>query len=252
MFTKRSGFTLIELLVVIAIIAILAAILFPVFARAKESANRSRCASNLQQIATGMEVYKNDFGGLPYSSTYPNAPGLGRYGQAFWLKLMRPYVRSAGVFRCPSARLKYVYSNCPTAGLLESEYPNGISYGYNEYMVYNKASTYWPDINNLRYPSKTALIADCNAIMFTDWGGGPPIPEGMVRLKYADSPMPYTTLKSRHDTVQFVFADCHAKSLSLDSLYYKGTFVSPYGQLKPIIPRSKEFPVINPDAIPGP
>ena len=58
---RRSGFTLIELLVVIAIIAILAAILFPVFAQAREKARQITCASNLKQIATAMHMYSQDF-----------------------------------------------------------------------------------------------------------------------------------------------------------------------------------------------
>src|SRR5438093_3030967 len=61
---KQQGFTLIELLVVIAIIAILAAILFPVFARARENARRASCQSNLKQIGLGMEQYKQDYDGL--------------------------------------------------------------------------------------------------------------------------------------------------------------------------------------------
>ena len=63
---RRSGFTLIELLVVIAIIAILAAILFPVFARARESARRTSCISNLKQLALGTMMYAQD-----YDETYP-------------------------------------------------------------------------------------------------------------------------------------------------------------------------------------
>jgi len=105
---KDAGFTLIELLVVIAIIAILAAILFPVFARAKENARVSVCTSNLRQIGTGLILYAQDsqdvlpprFGVLEYrdrnGKLYPE-------GVHWWYKeLIKPYLRNQKVFECPS------------------------------------------------------------------------------------------------------------------------------------------------------
>ena len=109
---KRKGFTLIELLVVIAIIAILAAILFPVFAKAREKARQSSCASNLKQIAMAMFQYKQDYDGLHVLSypiigehgQYPNPCG-DRTGTIYWFAdLLQPYVKSEGVFICPSGK----------------------------------------------------------------------------------------------------------------------------------------------------
>jgi prepilin-type N-terminal cleavage/methylation domain-containing protein/prepilin-type processing-associated H-X9-DG protein len=97
---KRNGFTLIELLVVIAIIAILAAILFPVFARARENARRSSCQSNLKQIALGIMQYSQD-----YDETFPQAfinatVVAGRpYG---WADAIQPYLKSEQIYQCPS------------------------------------------------------------------------------------------------------------------------------------------------------
>jgi len=107
----RKGFTLIELLVVIAIIAILAAILFPVFAQAREKARQTSCLSNMKQIGTAMMMYAQD-----YDETYPGddtAPvvGDGRWGTYYWMFLTIPYIKNnpvafskpkGGIFSCPS------------------------------------------------------------------------------------------------------------------------------------------------------
>jgi len=105
---KAFGFTLIELLVVIAIIAILAAILFPVFAQAREKARQISCLSNLKQIGTGMLMYSQDFDETWMPSRTP-APGGNWYE---WSVLVQPYIKNgstvvdnytSGVFNCPSA-----------------------------------------------------------------------------------------------------------------------------------------------------
>lgn len=93
----RSGFTLIELLVVIAIIAILAAILFPVFARARENARRSSCQSNLKQMGLGFMQYTQD-----YDERYPGFAGWG--GAGGWIPMVNPYIKSTDVLRCPSVK----------------------------------------------------------------------------------------------------------------------------------------------------
>lgn len=97
--SRAKGFTLIELLIVITIIAILAAILFPVFARARENARRSSCQSNLKQVGMGMEQYKNDYDGF-FPPAYVPFSGSPVYA---WPTLIFPYVKSEQVFVCPSA-----------------------------------------------------------------------------------------------------------------------------------------------------
>ena len=92
---KSTGFTLIELLVVIAIIAILAAILFPVFARARENARRSSCSSNLKQIGLGMMQYLQD-----YDETFPVA--ISGSEDTNWANTIQPYVKSYQILQCPS------------------------------------------------------------------------------------------------------------------------------------------------------
>ena len=97
---SRSAFTLIELLVVIAIIALLAAILFPVFARARENARRSSCQSNLKQIGIGVMQYVQD-----NDERYPmlwSYATVGSQANVFWTNSLQPYMKSVQVFTCPS------------------------------------------------------------------------------------------------------------------------------------------------------
>ncbi|RYX83352.1 DUF1559 domain-containing protein [bacterium] len=96
---SRQAFTLIELLVVIAIIAILAAILFPVFARARENARRSSCQSNLKQIGLGIVQYIQDYDErFPMHRVGNPAPGK-TYG---WADSIQPYIKSTQLLQCPS------------------------------------------------------------------------------------------------------------------------------------------------------
>ena len=107
---RRRGFTLIELLVVIAIIAILAAILFPVFARARERASQTACLSNMKQLGTALTMYTDDHEGR----TPGNAVGIAGENKplgwmdptagANWAASTYPYVKSLALYVCPSAR----------------------------------------------------------------------------------------------------------------------------------------------------
>jgi len=120
--TVKRGFTLIELLVVIAIIAILAAILFPVFARARENARRAACQSNMKQIALGFKQYIQD-----YDEQYPRAAHGAVYTgnpngavNPVWADQIVPYLKSNQIYVCPS-------DSTSATG-------NYISYGYNQFV----------------------------------------------------------------------------------------------------------------------
>jgi prepilin-type N-terminal cleavage/methylation domain-containing protein len=111
----RRGFTLIELLVVVAIIAILAAILFPVFAQAREKARQTACLSNQKQLGTAVLMYQQDYDERLYFYASTAAPSQSRTGAVLpdagsvspvrWYNALLPYTRSNGLLRCPSDEL---------------------------------------------------------------------------------------------------------------------------------------------------
>jgi len=110
----RRGFTLIELLVVIAIIAILAAILFPVFAKAREKARQSSCLSNVRQLSTAIMMYIQDYDEVfPAAYDYASTPTSAR----FWFAQAEPYMKNGQIFDCPSASVEANPKTAPEYGV---------------------------------------------------------------------------------------------------------------------------------------
>jgi prepilin-type N-terminal cleavage/methylation domain-containing protein/prepilin-type processing-associated H-X9-DG protein len=118
--TRRTGFTLIELLVVIAIIAILAAILFPVFARAREKARQASCTSNLKQIGLAHMMYAQDYDErlAPYEVNHGSS--LRRAGATY--DVIYPYTQNEQIYICPSEEFTY---NGHAGGTTRSEFAAG-------------------------------------------------------------------------------------------------------------------------------
>lgn len=151
----RRGFTLIELLVVIAIIAILAAILFPVFARAREKAKQTSCLSNMKQIGLATMMYAQD-----YDDTYPSTQldygGHYNASYSYWPEFVQPYIKNWQILVCPSENRPSVTSRL-TGERIPSVLAN--AYGMNQNFGYRFTSGI--SMAQLEAPAQIILITEC-------------------------------------------------------------------------------------------
>jgi prepilin-type N-terminal cleavage/methylation domain-containing protein/prepilin-type processing-associated H-X9-DG protein len=235
MFAKSRGFTLIELLVVIAIIAILAAILFPVFARAREKARQTSCLSNLKQLGLGLQMYVQDFDETmpPYVVIWDN--GIRSHG---YYDLIFPYVKNEEIFVCPSqhdydtARWAEHRTENPSGAGINLRY---IRASYTGVRALSTRIPYAPfnstglKLAAFEKPAETVMLFDsyCHYIVrpsqvgFNDDTYEPlPLPDAGYY-----SPTWHGGLYPRHnEQANFAFADGHAKSMgqapSLSSFTY--------------------------------
>ena len=101
---RSSAFTLIEMLVVIGIIAILSALLFPVYSRVREKGRAASCTSNLRQLALAFQQYTSDNGTFPcwYNAHQPTNPLPSNYPGLPWGVRIQPYIKNIAIFQCPS------------------------------------------------------------------------------------------------------------------------------------------------------
>jgi prepilin-type N-terminal cleavage/methylation domain-containing protein/prepilin-type processing-associated H-X9-DG protein len=162
----RRGFTLIELLVVIAIIAILAAILFPVFAKAREKARQSSCLNNMKQLTLGMLQYVQDYDERFMACRYPNgidyipSPITGSNVCPTWCECIYPYVKNSQVYVCPSDST----ARPSTFGTVGTNRGNVWSYGRNYGYFENTKATVNNSLTLAQFPqpAETIMLMETN------------------------------------------------------------------------------------------
>jgi prepilin-type N-terminal cleavage/methylation domain-containing protein/prepilin-type processing-associated H-X9-DG protein len=162
---KGEGFTLIELLVVIAIIAILAAILFPVFAKAREKARQSSCSNNLKQLATAIiGTYANDWDErLPSSVLDMTSNTLASINSSAWDEQIASYVKSDAVYKCPSNSFKkYSVHQPPQTVSNRASKTRIVSYGMNDQLLGVVANDSVPKDRTLAQAKGMTLAAMTN------------------------------------------------------------------------------------------
>jgi len=204
----RRGFTLIELLVVIAIIAILAAILFPVFATARNQARKTQCISNLKQIGTAFGMYAEDYDGLlPIYHT----------GTATWWDALKEVAKTVAIGACPSAISQYGYAS----GYALSVYVSGAAY------------------SSITDPSGTVVVCDAGGLVSgkdSGWSQCHVLPPSQTSSTY-----PNSWPAARHNgTIVVLWADWHVNSQRFGSDFYPAIGQFPTYMTNPANPRYRD------------
>ena len=206
---RRVGFTLIELLVVIAIIAILAAILFPVFAKAREKARAASCLSNCKQMATAYLMYAQD-----YDSRCCGTWGTGitpRPGTITWMEMIYPYTKNIGIYKCPDSEETFTFGTDDGDG----DYDAAIAYGLNtsRFVTMGRVGCgRSPLVSSFVNPADTVMLGDSTPILYGSYGI---LAEMLIYGSYSNQWMP----DMRHtEHANLAFMDGHGKAMKNEQL----------------------------------
>lgn len=199
----RNAFTLVELLIVVAIVALLAAILLPVFNKVQDSSKTSSCQSNLRQIGIAMELYASDYRGI-YPSSYAASTNC------TWSDAAAQYAKSDTIFTCPKAPEQFYQTGCLAEATVD-----GVGHDYDGGYLLNIPDSERSSIvnqNRIRTPTQMILVTEGNSpghVTYVRNGVGP----------LTDELLKYTNLEFRHNNgVNALFADGHIKWLTKDTL----------------------------------
>ena len=202
----KKAFTLIELLVVIAIIAILAAILFPVFAQAKEAAKKTSCLSNMKQLGTSFNIYSTDADDnviCPGTTVVSNNV----WDRLSWDRIAQPYVKNYDILACPDDSVSPKVK-APWGVMVRRSYTMPMNLGY-DWTVSGDASknygAYGVNYSELQFPAITVQLVErdnCNTADNWDWCS---VNEGMQGY--------WGRVKIRHNnTTNILYGDSHSKA----------------------------------------
>jgi prepilin-type N-terminal cleavage/methylation domain-containing protein/prepilin-type processing-associated H-X9-DG protein len=235
---RRKGFTLIELLVVIAIIAILAAILFPVFARAREKARQASCQSNLKQIDLAFLMYATDYderfpvwnwgNRINGGGNYPGTSIPPSLGMVAWQAATFPYVKNTQLYMCPSRDVAQCnWASCYPWGNVVPQ----CNYGYNEPISCGpwgccgeNGRALAHTLKGLGWPAETLLVGDCRSSL-GGWEHDPT--RVLARYAFADpgkcpgcgnTPADIADAAAHNGGSNIAFADGHVKWLGWNSI----------------------------------
>jgi prepilin-type N-terminal cleavage/methylation domain-containing protein/prepilin-type processing-associated H-X9-DG protein len=210
-----GGFTLIEILVVVAIIALLAAILFPVFSRARESARRASCMSNLKQIGLGLLQYAQDY----------DEKIVGSGSQLDWLGPYMPYIGDRQLLLCPSvsAQERKLYGRISSTGLIYGDYNR------NKIIISPNEAGGWHDrylpFQQICDPSRTMFAMDGRGNATWSDASSTWAQMGQYGENW-NKASPYYVVGMRHlDGFNAAFLDGHVKWIKREKVYqhYDGT-----------------------------